>query len=102
VVVGRATARAGRVRAFVFAQPTRGVDVLAARAIHTQILRMAGGEGAAVVVISADLGELRALSDRILVISRGRIAGEFPPEASDAQLGEAMLGGTHEAGEASA
>ncbi len=101
VVVARATARHARVKAMVFAQPTRGVDILAARAIHAEILRMAF-EGLAVVVVSADLGELRSLSDRILVMARGRIAGEFPPDATDAQLGEAMLGGTHEPGQASA
>ncbi len=95
VVVARASARHARVKAMVFAQPTRGVDILAARAIHAEILRMAF-EGLAVVVVSADLGELRSLSDRILVMARGRIAGEFPPDATDARLGEAMLGGTHE------
>jgi ABC-type uncharacterized transport system ATPase subunit len=101
VVVARAAARHARVKAMVFAQPTRGVDILAARAIHAEILRMAF-EGLAVVVVSADLGELRSLSDRILVMARGRIAGEFPPDATDAQLGEAMLGGAKEPGQASA
>jgi simple sugar transport system ATP-binding protein len=92
VVVARAVARSGRVKAMVFAQPTRGVDILAARAIHAEIVRVAT-EGLGVVVISADLGELRWLSDRILVMARGLIAGEFPPDTSDARLGEAMLGG---------
>jgi ABC-type uncharacterized transport system ATPase subunit len=91
VVVARAVARADRVDAFVFAQPTRGVDLGATRAIHGEILDVAQ-RGKAVVVVSADLGELRTLSDRILVLARGRIAGEFPSDASDAQLGEAMLG----------
>ncbi len=95
VVMARAVARAGRVQAFVFAQPTRGVDIGAARAIHGEILRMAE-EGKAVVVVSADLAELRALSDRILVMARGRIAGEFTPETTDMRLGEAMLGGPAE------
>jgi general nucleoside transport system ATP-binding protein len=95
VVMARTVARAGRVEAFVFAQPTRGVDIGAARAIHAEILRMAG-QGKAVVVVSADLGELRALSDRILVMARGRIVGEFPPDTPDTRLGEAMLGGSLE------
>ena len=96
VVMARAVARADRVGVFVFAQPTRGVDIGAARAIHGDILRMAE-QGKAVVVVSADLGELRALSDRILVVTRGRIAGEFAPDAPETRLGEAMLGGTREA-----
>ncbi len=92
VVVARAVARADRVAALVFAQPTRGVDIGAARALHAEIVRVARS-GKAVVVLSADLAELRALSDRLLVLARGRIAAELPPDATDAQLGEAMLGG---------
>jgi simple sugar transport system ATP-binding protein len=99
VVMARAVARADRVQAFVFAQPTRGVDIGAARAIHGEILRTAE-QGKAVVVVSADLAELRALSDRILVLSRGRIAGEFTPDTTEMRLGEAMLGGAEETTEA--
>ncbi len=101
VVVARAVGRADRVEAFVFAQPTRGVDIGAARAIHREILGMAE-QGKAVVVVSADLSELRALSDRILVLSRGRIAGEFPPDTTEMRLGEVMLGGPVETTEAMA
>jgi simple sugar transport system ATP-binding protein len=89
VVVGRAVARA--VAVFVFAQPTRGVDLGAARAIHAEILR-AAGEGKAVLIVSADLAELRALCDRLLVMARGRIVAELAPDAPDAVVGEAMLG----------
>ncbi len=92
LVVARAAARAERAAVFVFAQPTRGVDVGAARAIHEEILRLAEA-GKAVVVVSADLGELRTLSDRILVLARGRLVGEFPPDTPEARLGQAMLGG---------
>ena len=95
VVVGRAVARVDRVAAFVFAQPTRGVDAGAARSIHDAIRGVAAA-GKAVVILSADLNELRALSDRILVLSRGRIAGEFPPDTPDSRLGDAMLGGPEE------
>jgi len=45
-----------------------------------------------VVLISLDLDELRAVSDRIAVIFEGRIAGETPPDASDEHLGRLMLG----------
>jgi ABC-type uncharacterized transport system ATPase subunit len=95
IVVGRAVSRAVRSTAFVFAQPTRGVDVGAARDIHDEIRGVAAA-GKAVVVLSADLGELRALADRILVLSRGRIVAEFPPDTPEMRLGEAMLGGPEE------
>jgi simple sugar transport system ATP-binding protein len=92
VVVARAVARSDRVTALVFAQPTRGVDLGAARAIHDEILRAAGA-GKAVLVVSADLAELRALCDRVLVMARGRVVAELPPDAPDARFGDAMLGG---------
>jgi simple sugar transport system ATP-binding protein len=75
----------------VVAHPTRGVDLGAARAIHEQILACAQTRRAAVVVISSDLAELRALSGRILVMARGRIVAEMPRTASDAEIGERML-----------
>jgi simple sugar transport system ATP-binding protein len=91
VVVARAAARVARAKVLVLAQPTRGVDLGAARAIHAEIARAADA-GRAVLLVSADLGELRALCDRILVMARGRIAAELPPDAPDARMGEAMLG----------
>jgi simple sugar transport system ATP-binding protein len=92
LVIARAVGRCERVAVFVFAQPTRGVDLGAARAIHAEIARAADA-GKAVLLVSADLPELRALSDRLLVLARGRIVAELPPDAPDAQIGEAMLGG---------
>jgi general nucleoside transport system ATP-binding protein len=85
--------RVKRVEGLVAAHPTRGVDLAASRAIHAEILAAAAG-GAAVLVVSADLNELRALSDRILVLARGEIRAELPPDASDAEIGRAMLAGT--------
>jgi general nucleoside transport system ATP-binding protein len=96
VVVARAVAREARADALVFAQPTRGVDLGAARAIHGEIARAADA-GKAVLLVSADLAELRALSDRVLVMARGRIVAELPPDAPDARIGEAMLGGSEAA-----
>jgi simple sugar transport system ATP-binding protein len=94
LVVARAIARIrpDGARGLVLAHPTRGVDLAASRAIHAQILA-AAESGAAVLVVSADLGELRALSDRLIVLARGRISAELPPGASDAELGHAMLAG---------
>jgi simple sugar transport system ATP-binding protein len=91
IVVARAVARASRATVFVFAQPTRGVDLGAARAIHAEIARLAD-EGKVVLVVSSDLAELRLLADRILVLARGRIVAELPPDTPEARLGDVMLG----------
>jgi simple sugar transport system ATP-binding protein len=92
IVVARALARInGETRLLVVAQPTRGVDLAASRDIHGR-LREAAAAGAGVLVISADLDELRDLCTRILVIARGRIVAELPPTASDEELGRRMLG----------
>jgi general nucleoside transport system ATP-binding protein len=91
IVVARALARAPRVTGIVMAQPTRGVDRAATAAIHDAIVG-AAGDGKAVLLLSADLDELRALCDRILVLARGRIEADLPPDAAEARFGEAMLG----------
>ncbi len=94
LVVERACSRADgkRVRVLVLAHPTRGVDVGAARAIQRRIAEVAA-RGVGVVVLGSDLDELRALSDRLLVMARGRIVGEAPKDASAQHIGELMLGG---------
>jgi simple sugar transport system ATP-binding protein len=77
----------------IAAHPTRGVDVGAQAAIWGHIKR-ARRAGLAVLLISADLDELIGLSDRIEVILRGRLVGEFDPQTVTPQdLGEAMTGG---------
>jgi ribose transport system ATP-binding protein len=58
-------------------EPTRGVDVGAKEEIHKLIDDLAK-QGLAILVISSDLPEILALSDRIIVIREGRIAGELP------------------------
>lgn len=70
------------------AQPTRGVDIGAAEFVHGQ-LRAARDRGAAVLLISADLDELLALADRIVVLYEGAIVGESLDEA---ELGLLMAG----------
>ena len=92
IVIARAVARVEQgARALVLAHPTRGVDIGAAQAIHAEILA-AAGRGAAVLIVSSDLAELRALSHRICVMARGRVAAELSPTASDQEIGAAMLG----------
>ena len=73
-------------------QPTRGLDVGAIEFVHRRLLaERAGGRG--ILLVSLESEEIRALADRILVIYEGRIAGEFPPDASEEELGVAMTGG---------
>jgi simple sugar transport system ATP-binding protein len=80
------------------AQPTRGVDVGAIEFIHDQ-LRRARDAGKAIVLVSADLAEILALSDRIAVMYRGRFATVLPrTEASTDVLGSFMTG-AHATGE---
>ena len=79
-------------RLLVAVHPTRGLDPGAARRVQ-DALDEARAHGAAVVLISLDLDELRALSDRILVLYEGRIAGETRADATDEDLGRLMLGG---------
>lgn len=61
-------------------EPTRGVDVGAKADIHALIDRLAG-QGKAVLLISSDLPEVLGMSDRVLVMQRGRIAAELRGEA---------------------
>jgi len=65
-------------------EPTRGVDVGAKAEIYALLQAMAD-EGMAILVVSSDLPELMQLSDRILVLSKGTMAGEMPRESFDEQ-----------------
>lgn len=89
VVMARALDRS--VAVAVLAQPTRGVDLGAARGIHEAIFQTAR-QGAAVLVISADLAELRAICHEIIVIARGKVAATLPPDTAEEVFGQAMLG----------
>ena len=75
----------------IIGQPTRGVDVGAIEFIHKRIIEMRD-QGKAVLLVSVELDEIRALSDRILVMFAGRIVGERTPEASEGELGLLMAG----------
>ena len=68
-------------KVLIFDEPTRGVDVGAKGEIHKLIDGLAQ-QGLGILVISSDLPEILALSDRILVIAEGRLAGELPGGAS--------------------
>ena len=60
------------------AQPTRGVDIGAIEFIHRKLVALRDA-GCAVLLVSAELEEVMSLSDRLLVIHDGRIAGEVDP-----------------------
>ncbi|MEU1185006.1 ATP-binding cassette domain-containing protein [Streptomyces sp. NPDC005820] len=79
-------------RLVVAAQPTRGLDLGATAFVH-RTLRQLASDGAGVLLVSADLDELRTNSDRIVVLRGGRIAADLPADASRARIGEAMVGG---------
>jgi rhamnose transport system ATP-binding protein len=67
---------AARPRVLILDEPTQGVDVAAKAEIHSIIGQLAD-EGAAVILISSDLSEILAMSDRIIVLCGGRITGEL-------------------------
>jgi simple sugar transport system ATP-binding protein len=73
-------------------QPTRGVDIGAIEFIHGR-LRAMRDAGGAVLVVSSELDEILALSDRVIVMNGGRIAGELPiDQCSESALGRLMGG----------
>jgi len=91
IVLGRELS--GSPSCIIANQPTRGLDVGSIEFVHRTLLD-ARDNGAAVLLVSAEIDEVRALSDRIVVLYRGRIAGELTPdEATDDLLGLLMAGG---------
>ncbi len=89
VVVARALAQ--RPRVLVTANPTRGLDVAAAAAV-TDALHDIADHGCAVVLISTDLDEVLDMSDRVSVLSRGRLSPPLAPPLDPEQLGLLMAG----------
>ncbi|AZP13104.1 ABC transporter ATP-binding protein [Undibacterium parvum] len=75
-------------------QPTRGVDIGTIETIHAQLLAMRDA-GVAILLVSVELEEVRALADRILVISGGCITGELKAEEFDATRIGLLMGGLH-------
>ncbi|MCL0099158.1 ATP-binding cassette domain-containing protein [Dehalococcoidia bacterium] len=75
----------------VAAQPTRGLDVQAMRYVRQKLIELSD-QGAAVLLVSADLDEVMAISDRILVMHNGRLS-ETSDSPSRQELGILMMGG---------
>ncbi|HEY2777654.1 MAG TPA: ATP-binding cassette domain-containing protein, partial [Gaiellaceae bacterium] len=90
VVAAREIARDPKV--LIAAQPTRGLDVGAIEYLHRRIVTERD-EGRAILLVSLELDEIFSLSDRILVIYEGEIAGEHTGTVSEEQIGLEMLGG---------
>jgi len=79
-------------KVLIAAQPTRGLDVGAIEFVHRRLVEERD-EGRGVLLVSLELDEILSLSDRILVMYEGAIAGEFAPGVSEEELGVAMTGG---------
>ena len=92
VIIAREVSRDPMV--LVAGQPTRGLDVGAIEYVHRRLVAERD-EGRAVVLVSLELDEVLSLSDRILVMSGGRIVAEFTPDVTREELGMAMLGTGH-------
>ena len=88
-----------RPQALVAASPTRGLDVGATESVRRLLLKQSG-EGTAVLLISEDLEELQALSDRIVVMYEGRVLGEMSASEFDSERIGLMMAGHAQADEA--
>jgi simple sugar transport system ATP-binding protein len=86
---------AGQIKVLIAANPVFGLDFAAVAEIHSRLLQVRA-QGGAVLLISEDLDELLELSDRIAVMSEGRIVFETPASLADRRtIGEHMGGGDH-------
>jgi ribose transport system ATP-binding protein len=83
---------AGDARIFIFDEPTRGIDVGAKQEIY-QLMNRLTARGAGVIMISSELPELLGMSDRILVLHRGRVQAEMTAaDATEERVVSAALG----------
>jgi general nucleoside transport system ATP-binding protein len=90
IVLAREIEREPKV--LIVGQPTRGVDIGAIEFIHRRIVALRDA-GVAILLVSVELEELLAVSDRILVMCGGKITGERCPEATNERdLGLLMAG----------
>ena len=80
-------------RVLIAAQPTRGVDIGASEYIHHRLLEERA-KGTAILLISEDLDEILALSDRIVVMYEGAIVGEVKRAEADVRVLGLMMAGS--------
>jgi simple sugar transport system ATP-binding protein len=98
LILAREMARMPKV--LLVGQPTRGVDIGAIEFIHRQIIAMRD-EGTAVLLVSVELDEILALSDRIMVMFQGRIVGETTADRADERQLGLWMANAHGEAEAS-
>lgn len=72
-------------RVVLLDEPTRGIDVGAKVAVY-QLIRSLARRGVAIVLVSSELPEVLGMSDRVLVMSDGRIAGELSPSSTEEEV----------------
>ncbi len=73
-------------------EPTRGIDIGAKKLVLEYLVKLNREEGMTVIIVSSELVELRSISDRIAIISDGKLACILKPDDSDAEYGLAMSG----------
>jgi simple sugar transport system ATP-binding protein len=89
VIVARELSRANKL--LLASQPTRGLDVGSIEFVHREIVQQRD-RGVAVVIVSSELDEIYALSDRIAVMYEGKIVGFSSPDIAEHELGLLMAG----------
>ena len=78
---------------FLFvSEPTRGIDIGAKKLVLETLVKLNRERGMTVVIVSSELQELRSISDRIAIVSEGKLVDILAPDASDAGFGLAMSG----------
>jgi ABC-type uncharacterized transport system ATPase subunit len=92
VVIAREVSAAPKL--MLVGQPTRGVDIGTIESIHAELLKMRDA-GVAILLVSVELEEVRALADRIVVMSGGRITGELQIDEFDTTRIGLLMGGMH-------
>lgn len=80
-------------RLLLAGQPTRGLDIRATQHVRTEIMRQKA-KGTAVLLVSDDLNDILAMSDRVAVMYDGRVVGEMTPENLDVDRLGSMMAGT--------
>ena len=78
---------------FLFvSEPTRGIDIGAKKLVLETIVKLNREQGMTVVIVSSELQEMRSISDRIAIVSEGKLVDILAPDAGDADFGLAMSG----------
>jgi rhamnose transport system ATP-binding protein len=71
-------------KVIILDEPTKGIDIGSKAAVHDFMSELAG-EGLSIIMVSSEIPEILGMSDRVIVMREGRMAGEFPREGLDAE-----------------